>query len=316
MNNTTRCALVVLAASAAGLSSAQPYPAKTIRIVTSEPGSGNDLTARVIAQGLSATIGQNVVVDNRGFAAGETAARAAPDGYTLICYGSPLWLAPFIRARVPYDPVKDFTPVTLATTSPNILVVHPSVPVNNVKELIALAKSKPAQLNFATGTAGSSAHLATELFKSMAAVDMVRVPFRGTGPAMTALVGGHVHLMFSIGSAAVPHVRSGKLKALGVTSLKPSALVPGMPTVASAGLPGYEAVSIQGIFATAGTPPAVVTYLSDEIRKVLTRPDIREKLFNSGTETVGSSPEEFGAVVRNEMTRLGKLIRDTGIRDE
>jgi tripartite-type tricarboxylate transporter receptor subunit TctC len=309
-------ALLLAAAAAFG----QAFPTKPIHIVTSEPGGGNDFAARMIAVGLAGSLGQQVIVDNRGAGAGviaaETVAKAAPDGHTLLLYGSNIWLLPFLRSSLPYDPVKDFAPVTLAVRAPNILLVHPSLPVNSPRELIALAKARPGDLNYGAGATGSSSQIATELFKAMAAIDIVHVRYRGNGPALNALIAGQVQLAFATPGSVAVHIRSGRLRALAVTSPQPSVLLPGLPTLASSALPGYEAESIVGVFAPARTPPTVIGRLKDEIAHVLQRADVKEKFFNVGVETVGSSPEEFGATVKSEMSRLGKVIREAGIRDE
>jgi tripartite-type tricarboxylate transporter receptor subunit TctC len=295
---------------------AQPYPYKPVRIVTTEPGSGNDLVARLIVPWLSAGLGQPVVVDNRGILAGEIVAKAAPDAYTLLSYGSPLWLAPFMRERVPYDPVKDFAPITLAASSPNVLIVHPSLPVNSVRELIAAAKARPGELNYSSSSTGATPHLAAELFKAMAGVNLVRVPYKGSGAALTALIGGQVHVMFPNAGAVTPYLKSGRLRALAVTTSEPSALVPGLPTLAASGLPGYESVSPFGIFAPAGTPSALVHRLNQEIVAALRKPEVIERLFNTGTESVASSPEQLAATIKSEMAKWGKVIRNAGIREE
>ncbi len=317
MKTFTAVALL-LPAFAAAQAAEQPYPSRPIRLVVSGVGGGSNFTARVIANGLSASLGQQVVVDGRegGVIAAETVARAAPDGYTLHLNGSQLWLLPFMRARVPYDPVRDFIPVTLAVSTPNILVVHPSVPVKSVRELIALARSKPGELNYATGNAGTSNHIAAELFKAKAGVNMTRIPYKGGGPAIIDLIAGQVHLMFGAALAVVPHVQSGRLRALAVTSAGPSALAPGLPTVAESGVPGYESVAIFGVLAPARTPPALVARLNSAIVGVLHQTEVRERLFKGGSEVVASTPEAFGAAIKAEMTTLGKVIRDAGIRDE
>ena len=299
-----------------GTAHAQPYPNKPVRIVTTEPGSGNDLVARLIVPWLSASLGQPVVVDNRGILAGEIVAKATPDAYTLLSYGSPLWLAPFMRERVPYDPVKDFAPITLAASSPNVLIVHPSLPVNSVRELIAAARARPGELNYSSSSTGATPHLAAELFKAMAGVNIVRVPYKGSGAALTALIGGQVHVMFPNAGAVTPYLKSGRLRALAVTTNEPSALVPGLPTLAASGLPGYESVSPFGIFAPAGTPPALVHRLNQEIVGALRKPEVIERLFNTGTESVASSPEQLAATIKSEMAKWGKVIRDAGIREE
>ncbi len=295
---------------------AQPYPNKPLRLATSEPGGGSDFAARLIAQGLTGVIGQRVVVDNRGFIAGDIVARAAADGYTLILYGSPLWLAPFLRKNVPFDPVKDFAPVSLVVNTPNVLVVHPAAGVKSVSELIAIARARPGELNYSSASTGSTQHLGAELFKSMANVNIVRVPYKGSGPALTAVIGGQVQMMIPSAGSESAHVKSGRLRALAVTSAQPSALAPGLPTMAAAGLPGYESSSPFGIFAPAGTPVGIVRQLSTALSKVAGTPDIRDKFFNSGVETVGSTPEQLAATIKIEMAKWGKLIREVGIREE
>ena len=298
-----------------GVVSGQNYPNKPIRILTTAPGSGADLVGRLIAPRLLDSLAQPVVIDNRGIIAIETVARAPADGYTLVLYGSPLWLLPFMRDNVPWDPLRDFSPITLAVSTPNVLVVHPSVPVKSVKELIALAKARPGELNYAS-TTGSTPHLGAELFKAMAGIDIVHIPYKGTGPAILALLGGQVQAMFPAVGSAVPYVKSGKLRALAVTSAQPSALAPGLPTVAAAGLPGYEAVSIIGILAPAGTRATIIGRLNQEIVRILNQTNVKEQLFSTGVETVGSSPEQFAATVKSEMARLGKVIKDASIRAE
>jgi tripartite-type tricarboxylate transporter receptor subunit TctC len=274
----------------------------------------------VIAQAMAANLGRQVIVVNRGGGGGviaaETAAKATPDGYTLLYFGSNVWMLPFLRSNVPYDPVRDLAPVTLAVSSPIIIVAHPALAADSVRDLIALARAKPKMLNYARASAGGPTHLAAELFKSMAGVEITAVPYKGSGPGMTALMGGEVQLAFGVPSGVLPHIKAGRLKALAVTSPLPSALLPGLPTVAATGLPGYEAASIAGFFAPAKTPPALVARLNHELVTVLKRADIRERFFSAGEEAVGSTPAEFAARVKSDMERLGKLIRDIGIRDE
>ena len=304
----------------AGTASGQNYPSKPIRMLTAEAGGGADFVARVIARELTANLGEQVIVDNRGGAggiiAGEIVARAAPDGYTLLFYGPAIWLLPFLRNHVPYDPVRDFSPITMAVTTPNILVVHPSLPVSSVGELIALAKARPGQINDAGANTGSSVHLAAELFKAMAGVKIVRVPFKGVGPALNALIAGQVQIMFPSAGAVAPHVKSGRLRALAVTSAQPTALAPGLPTVAASGVPGYESIAMFGIFAPARLPAALSIRLHQEVVHVLVRPEVKSRLFESGVEPVGNSPAEFAATLKSEMTKWGKVIKDAGIRDE
>ena len=310
---------VALLAASAQEVMAQSYPGRPIHIVTSEPGGGNDFAARMIAQPLATSLGQQVIVDNRGGAsgaiAGETVAKAAPDGYTLLLYGSNIWLLPFLRSNVPYDPLRDLAPVTLAVKAPNILVVHPSLAAKSVAELVALAKSQPGTLNYGSGATGSSSQIATELFKVMAAIEIVQIPYKGNGLALNALIAGQVHLAFATPGSVTQHIKAGRLRALAVTSTQPSALLPGLPTVSASGVPGYEAVSIVGLFAPAKTPAALVGRLNEEVVRVLNRADVKERFFGAGVETVGSTPEEFGATVRSEMARLGKVIRDAGIHE-
>ena len=302
----------------ADVASGQNYPVKPIRMLTAEPGGGLDVAARIIAQGLTGSLGKQVIVENHGagaFAA-EIVAKAPPDGYSLLLYGSNVWIAPFLRDDVPWDPVKDFSPITLAVRSPNLVVVHPALPVKSVKELIALARARPGELNYASGSTGSSPHLAAELFKAMARVNIVRVPYRGNAFAYADLVRGQVQLVFPTAGSVAPYLKSGRLRALAVTTARRSELLPGLPTVAESGLPGYEAASIIGMFAPAATPAAIISRLNDEVVRVLKKPEVKDRFFNVGVEAVGSSPEEFAATVKSEMERLGKMLKDAGIRDE
>ena len=304
---------------AAGAAFAQSYPTKPIRVVTSEPGGGNDLTARTIGQAIAGRLGQPWVIDNRGGAGGaiaaEIVARAPPDGYTLLVYASNIWIIPLLRSNVPYDPIRDFAPITWAARSPNTVVVHPALPVKSLPELIALARARPGELNYGSGGTGSSTHLSVELFKSMAKVDILRVPYKANAPAINDLMGGRVQVMFATAGSVTPHIKSGRLRALAVTSAEPSPLAPGLPTVASAGLPGYESISIYGVFAPSKTPESIVRQLNQAIVAVLSQPEIRELFLNVGVETVGSTPEQFGAVIRADMTRMAKVIKDAGIRE-
>ncbi len=294
---------------------AQNYPARPVRIVTAPAGAGNDFVARVIAQGLTGSLGQQLVVDNRpAGAVGELVAKAPADGYTLLAIGSVLWLTPFLQDNVPYDPVKDFSPISVTGRSVNILVVHTSVAAHSVKELIALARAKPGQLNYATGGTGASNHLAAELFKSMAGVDLVRIPYKGSGPAVNDLVSGQVHMMFPTTSAGMPHVKSGRLRVLGVTSLKPSILAPGLPAVAESGLPGYESILMYALFAPARTPAPIIRRLHAELAQYLRSAGATERLFNAGIEVVASTPDEAATEMKSEMTRMGKLIQDARLK--
>jgi tripartite-type tricarboxylate transporter receptor subunit TctC len=294
----------------------QNYPNRVIRIVTTETGGGSDFNARMIAQGLTVSLGQPVIVDNRpGTLSTEAVARAVPDGYTLLFNGSTVWLLPFLRDNVPYDPVKDLSPVTLATRAPSILVVHPSLPVKTVKELIALAKARPGEINYAAGVIGAPPHIAGELFKARAGVNIVQVNYKGIGLAFNDVIGGQVQLMFPTAGSVMPHIRSGRLRALAVTTLEPSALVPGLPTVA-ASVPGYESTAPLAVFAPAKTPAALINRLNQEIVRVLNSTEVKGKFLNVGIEPVGSSPEELAVRIKSDMIILGKLIKDAGIRGD
>ena len=314
MRKFTCLAPIALAILLAAPASAQHYPSKLIRIVTASPGSTNDWGARLIAQEMTKGLGQQVIVENRGGLAVEYMTKHPADGYTLMFYGNTVWLLPFLRDNVGYDPLRDLAPVSLAIISPIIVVVHPSMPVRSVKDLIALAKSKPGQLNYAAGTIGASPHLATELFKAMTGTDLVRIPYKGTGPSVVALVAGEAHLMFSgLGSVAM-HMKTGRLRAIAVATSKRSSLVPDLPTVAST-VPGYEALSIIGMFAPAKTPPAIIHQLQQEIARGLNRPEVKELFMNAGVEVVASTADEFSTVIKSEMSRLGKVIKEAGIRE-
>ncbi len=316
--NSAAVVFLVSAALQSGTVSAQNYPNRPIRILTSEAGGGSDSAARTIAQGLGVSLGQQVVVENRGggVIAGEIVSRASPDGYTLLYYGNTLWILPLLRKNIPYDTVKDFAPVTWAVSQFSVLVVHPSLPVKSVKDLIALAKARPGLLNYGSGASGGSNHLAAELFKSMAGVDIVRIPFKSTGPANNALMGGEIQMMFTAGATVMPHVKSRKLRALAISAARPSAVFPDLPTISNAGLPGFETAQISGMFAPVKTPAAIVDRLHQEIARVLERQDVKDKFANFGVEAVGGSPDQFAATIKSEMSRMGKVIRDAGIRDE
>ena len=310
--------LFCLAAVIAVAAHAQPFPTKPIRLVASGVGGGGDFTARLLAADLTPRLGQQVVVDNRpgGLIPGEIVAKAAPDGHTLMLAGIVIWLSPYMRSTMPFDPVRDFAPVTLAVTVPNVLVVHPGLGVKSVADLVALAKKKPGALNYATSGTGNSNHIAGELFKSMANVDLVRVNYRGAANAMNDLLSGRVEVMFATAAAAKPHVASGKLIALAVTTPQPTALMPGLPTVAASGLPGYESASTLGVFAPAATPAPIVRLLNRDIVQVLEAPSAKDRLFKTGIEVVASSSAEFAAAIRKDMEHTGKVIQQAGIRTD
>ena len=293
---------------------AQAYPAKPVRIVTTVTGGGLDLTARVIAPKLAETLGQQVIVDNRGGVLSmELVAKAPADGYSMLLASSALWLSHFLRDTVAWE-VKDYAPITLLVSSPNIVAVHPSLPVRSIRELIALAKAKPGALNYSSGQAGASSHLAGELFKAMAGVDIVRIAYKGQGPATLALVTGESQLSFGNAAASSSYVKSGRIRGLAVTSARPSALAPGLPTVAASGLPGYESKAMLGMFAPAKTPPAIVAELNTHLVRVLNSPEVKQRLFDSGAEVIPGTPSELAAAMASEMATTGKLIRQAGIR--
>ena len=292
---------------AAGAALAQDkYPSKVVRIVTATPGSNHDWGARLTAQELTPRIGQRVIVENRGTIAIEVAKDAPPDGYTLLFYGATVWLQPLLT-RSNWDPVADFAPITLAMSSPNVLVVHPSLPVKSVKELIALARARPGDLNYSAGGGGSTPHIAAELFKYMANARIVRVHYKGSGPAMLGLLVGEVQMMFAAIGPIVPHVKQGKVKALAVTTPKATPFMPGLPAIADT-LPGYTAEATIGFFAPRKTPPALIAHLNREIVQALKAADPKV-LTNAAVEIVGGAPDEFAAFIRAEMDRMGKVIK-------
>ncbi len=315
------CALAALALFPAA-AHAQAYPVKPIRmIVAYPPGGGTDIVGRVIAQELGEALGQSVVVENRGGASGnigtELAAHAAPDGYTVLMGNvAPNAINVSLFKNLPFDPVADFAPVSLVASTPNILVVHPSMQARSVKEVIALAKAKPGTLNFASAGVGSSSHLAGELFRILGRAEIVHVPYKGAGPAMIDVLSGQVQLYFATMPAAMPHVKSGRLVPVAVTSAKRSRALPDLPTVAESGVPGYEASTWYGLLAPVHTPGAAIARLHDEVVAILAKPALREKLAGQGFEPVGDSPEEFAAYIKSEIAKWSKVIRDAGIRAE
>lgn len=316
-------AAAVLAAAtaieAAQAQDASAYPTRPIRIVTGEPSGGNDFAARLIAQDFTRRLGQQVIVENRGAAsgaiAGEIVAKAAADGHTLLYYNQTIWLLPYLRAKVPYDPLRDFAPVSLVMRGPFALFVNPALPATSVKELIALAAAKPGELNYGSAGSGATTHLSAELFKFMTGVNLTRVPYKGTAAAVNGLMGGEVQVMFFQTFLGLPHVRSGKLRALAVTTLEPSPLAPALPTVASM-LPGYEVLSLSGMFAPAKTAPALLKRISGEIAQTLGAAEVKDHFERAGAEPVGSLPEPFGALVKSEMAKWSKVIKAAGIREE
>jgi tripartite-type tricarboxylate transporter receptor subunit TctC len=302
----------------ANAASGQEYPTRPVRVITVAAGGGTDLSLRLMAPVISGPLGQQVVVDNRGGGtiAIDTVAKAPPDGYTLLYYGSPLWLTPLLRNTVTFDYERDFLPITLATTAPYFLYVHRSLPVKSVKDLIALAKARPGEINYGSAGSGTTTHLAAELFKSKAGVNITRILYKGAGPASNGLVTGEVQMMFTTGATLLEQVKAGRLNVLAITSAQPSPLAPGVPTLAASGVRDSEVTQIVGMFAPAKTPAPFINRLNQELVRVLNRPDIKEKLFNAGLEAVGSSPEQLAATIKLELASMGKVIKDAGIRDE
>jgi tripartite-type tricarboxylate transporter receptor subunit TctC len=299
-----------------GAVSAQEFPTKAIRIVTSPPGGNNDFLARLLVKGLTDRLNWQVVVDNRAtLVAPDIVAKSAPDGHTILAGGGS-FVSGSLLEKLPYDPLRDFTAISITHRQPNVLVVHPSLPAKTVKELIALAKTKPGALNYGSAGAGSTNHLAAELFNTMAGVKTVRVNYKGVGPAVNALVGGEVHLMIVNLPAVAGYIQGGRLRQLAITSTEPSPLRPGLPTMAAAGVPGFESVLISGVFAPVATPAAVVNRLNQEIVRTINLPDIKERFLALGIETVGSSPQEATAAIKSEIAKVARLIKEAGIRTD
>lgn len=300
---------------------AQSYPSRPIRLIApSSPGSGVDIVARIVGQKLSENLKQQVVIDNRAGAGAnlgaEIAAKATPDGYTLFM-GTPAHaINTSLYRRLNYDIVKDFSPISLVTSGQYVLVVHPSLPARNVKELIALARARPGQLNYASAGNGNATHLAAELFKSLTKLNVVHVPYKGTGPALTDLIGGQVQLMFANLTAGLPHIKSGKLRALAATGTTRSPAAPDIPTMIESGVPGYTVTSWYGVLAPAATSQEIINRLNGEIARVMRSPDMKNRLAGEGAEPVSSTPAEFAAFIKTEIAKWGKVIRGAGISIE
>lgn len=301
---------------------AAEYPTRPIRlIVPFPPGGGNDILARAVGQRLSPIIGQQIIIDNRGGAGGqlgaELAAKADPDGYTLFL-GSigNLTFLPVLQARLPYDPVRDFAPVTLLATSAFILVINPEVPAKSLKEFIALAKAKPGKLNYGSAGSGSSLHMTAELFKLETRLDITHVPYKGTSPALIDLLANQVQMMFSTMPTMVPHVKSGKLRALGVSSTTRAEALPDVPTVAEAGVPGFDVLNWQGIVVPKKTPDAIVQKLSRALLTTLKSPEMIKALANQGLEAAGGAPEKFGSLIKSEIEKYAKVAKEAKLRLE
>ena len=331
MNDKTAqvCAVSCRAAALIALACALPiahaqsdYASKPIRfIAANSAGGGLDIVARSISSKLSAAFGQQVVVDNRPGAAGsiasEITAHSAPDGYTIMIASlGGLAVNTNLYKGLNYHPLRDFAPVTWATSQSNVLVVNPSVAAKSVQELIALAKAHPGNLSYGSSGAGNAGHLAGELFKSMAKVDMVHIPYKGGAPAMVDLIAGQVQLIFSSAPTAVPQIKAGKIKGVAVTTKKRSALMPELPTIAEAGLPGYEANNWYGLLVPAQTPRAIINRLNAETVKVLNLPDVKQFLFNQGLDAAPSTPEAFGAYIKSERAKWAKVVKAAGIEPQ
>lgn len=300
---------------------AQDYPVKTIRIVVAySPGGGTDVLSRILAKKLTESWGQSVVVDNRPGAGGilgtEILARAAPDGYTLSMIPSTHAINPSLFKKLPYDPIKDFAAASMVATSPNIVVVHPSMPVRSVSALIALARKRPGELTFASAGVGATTHLAGEYFKSMAKIDTLHVPYKGSGQAQIDLAGGQVHYMVDSLPSGLPNTRSGKTIALATTGKQRFVTLPEVPTVHESGLPGYESISWWGIMAPAGTPAAVLAKLQKEIARIMSLPDVKQLVLTQGAEPWLLGPQEFMDFVRAETVLYARIVREAGIKVE
>lgn len=300
---------------------AQPYPDKPIRmIVAVPPGGPADTLARMVGPRLSEALGQIVVIDNRPGANGniayEMAAHAVPDGYTFVLVAAGIAINPSLYREVKYDVLKDFAPITQGIAVPNILVVHPSVAANSVKELIALAKARPGQLTFASAGNGSSGHLALEQFRLMSGIQLIHVPYKGGGPALTEVIAGQVQALFSLALAATPQIKAGRVRALAITSARRSALAPELPTVAELGFPGFEVVGWFGWVAPAKTPQQIVERLNGEIVRILKLPEMKERLLGLGADPVGNSAPAFAAFIRSEHDKWARVIRQANIRAE
>lgn len=311
------CGVAIVSCSESAF--AQNYPYKPVRMVVGfAPGGGPDLVARLVAPRLAERLGQPVVVDNRPGGGGGIAeaivARAAPDGYTILMCASSIAIIPSLYKKLPYDPVRDLAPVSLVGISARVLVVNPALPVKSIKELVTLARSKRGQLTFASSGKGSGSHLDTELLKIMAGIDILHVPYKGSAPGLLAVLSGEVSMVIAPLASALPYVTAGKLRALGVTTVNRAAAVPDIPTIAEAGVPGYEAAPWWGILTTTGAPKQVIGRLSAEIAKIVRLPDVKEQFANLGVEPVSQTPEEFAVYIKAETTKWAKVVREANIR--
>lgn len=312
------CIAALVCALGTGAAHAQ-QGAKPLRmIIPFPPGGSLDVVGRLLGHKITEMTGRNVIVDNRSGASGnigtELAAKSAPDGATVMLNTLPFVVNPALFGKAPYDPVKDFAPISLIASGPHLLVVHPTVPAKNLKELLALARAKPGRMNYSSAGNGTNLHIPAELMKNMAKVDIVHVPYKGGGPALTALLGGEVDMSFINLVPVVPHLQSGRLRAIAVTSAKRSASLPNVPTIAESGLPGYEFTTWWALVAPAATPPAIVAELNDVVVKAVKSPDFRERMTKEGAEAIGSTPEQLGNHIRTEVAKWSKLVRDMGLK--
>jgi tripartite-type tricarboxylate transporter receptor subunit TctC len=316
-----RFAIFVAGIFASAAVCAQSYPVRTVRMVVPYAAGGNtDFTARVIATKLTEVFGQQVVVENRAGGAtnigSDLVAKAAPDGYTILMGGASNAINMSLYQKLPYDTLRDFAPVSLCVKGANVLAVHPSLPVKNVKELIALAKTRPGKLNYASSGLGSSNQMAGELFKLMAGVNIVHVPYKGNSPALTDTIGGQVEMIFSGVPLLVPHIQAGRIRAIGIGSLKRFPALPDVPTIDETGLKGYEATTWFGLMAPIKTPKEIVTRLNVEVGKILASADVRERFIGEGVEPIGGSTESFTAFIRDEITKYAKVVKAAGLKGE
>jgi tripartite-type tricarboxylate transporter receptor subunit TctC len=326
LNEKSVCHVLYACALGASVCAAQAatapgYPARPVRVIVPQSAGGStDLAARIVVQRMSEGMGQTFVVDNRPGAGSlngtEAVAKAAPDGYTLLAVAASFTINPALHEKLPFDVMRDFAPISRLAALPHILVVHPTLPVKTVKDLIALAKAKPGELNYASSGVATSTHLATELFRYLTGTNMVQVPYKGGAPGIIGLLAGEVQLYFATISTALPHVKSGKIRASAVTTAKRSVVVPEYPTIAEAGVKGYEHASWVGMLASAKTPPAIVNALNAEAVKAVGRDEIRNALLKDGLETVGDSPQEFASVIRAEVAKWMKVVKAAGIKPQ
>lgn len=312
-------AALALPGTAPAQGPSENYPAKPVRVVVGlAPGGATDIQTRLFAQKLSESLGRSFVVENRTGAGGTVAyayvAKSPPDGYTLLGVAGGYTITPVVYAKLSYDPVKDFAPISLVAQAPFLLLTHPSLPVKSVKELLALARARPGALDCASAGYGTSTHMAFELFKALSGVKITHVPYKGTGQSLVDVMSGQVHMLFGNVLSSLPHVRAGRLRALGVTTARRSAVLPELPTIAESGVPGYENSTWHGWLAPAGTPVAVLTRLNAELVRSTRAPEVVERLAPDGGEPVGSTSEEFARFIAEDMARWSKLVRETGIR--